>query len=137
MRSDANAVIGNRPEGRCDLKRRDANLLTYRNRTHRRRLPALDGANESCCFARQFNARARAEAETLDVVVHALVAHTQTQLYSGHVARFRQLVNQSQSPVRVMVVTKTFCDYNRTHLAINSIRGFSKPLFKRCGISDY
>src|SRR6185503_5462847 len=106
------------------------------DRTDRRRLPALNLAQDAVGFTRKLDACFRTEAETPDVFVHRGVADSHSEFDRGNVARLCESFSNRQRSEWLMIVDQASGDSDRTHLAVDVIGGLSEVLLQRGRESD-
>ena len=87
-------------------------------------------------FLRAFDAGARTKTESLDKIVHRLVANLQSQLDRSHIARLRKRFSNSQDSEWMMVVNEPPGNSDRAHLAIDPVVRLDGRFVDSRGVSD-
>ena len=132
VRRDADAAVRDRRNRVDDLQRRHADLLADRHRRVRERRPFFGMPDESCRLARQLDAGALAESETVDVVVEAGRADAEADADRADVRRVHHHLFEGEETVAraAVLVDRGSGDVDLPVAAVDDLRRSDDPFFE-------
>ena len=130
-RLDEVAAVGDRAHGGRHLQRRDADLVSHRDRCEGARIQPLRVPDDAGVLAAEVRRERLAEAEPGDVAAEALGAEPHPHPDRPDVARLRDDVDERQRAVRVHVADDPIAEHDEPGRAVDLIGRRDHPLFDR------
>ena len=116
-----NPAVGDNRNHSDDLKRRDADLLTHRDRSNRTLGPARCRLGQTALFPRQIDVCGLSKTHAVDVAGESLIAESQSKLDGANVGGLLHDLLYSQKTVALVIVYQSAEHNDRTHLTIDDV----------------